>query len=274
MDAAILSSSLAGQLRPAESRLAGPTPKIQAAEAAGQDESQPAALGRRLREFDTVTLSTKGVPDGSGIVIFREDNHLPAWLRKQDAKLSVSFTGENVSEAARALSYLMDENDESIRAQISFGMSQEQLAEHFGTIGRQIDEALAAGSISQQEYDDLNRGLESYTQTINSKAEHMAASWEVFKQVAQATQAMIQRGASKEEMSAYAKNIRETLQDRISQFVKDYCSIDRSALAKLILRVRSGQSLFPEGTVQRYGRENTRDYFKNGYEPFVPLKEF
>ncbi len=274
MDAAILSSSLAGQLRPVESRLAGPTPTIQAAEAAGQDESQLTALGRRLREHDTVTLSTKGVSDGSGIVIFREDNHLPAWLREQDAKLSVSFTGENVSEAARGLSFLMDENDESIRAQISFGMSQEQLAEHFGSIGKQLDDAFAAGSISQQEYDDLNRGLESYTQTITSRAEHMAASWEVFRQVAQATQAMIQRGASKEEMAAYAKNIRETLQDRITEFVKKHCSIDRSALAKLILQVRSGQSLFPEGTKQTYGRENTKDYFKNGYEPFVPLEEF
>lgn len=274
MDAAILSSSLAGQLRPAESRLAGPAPKIQAAETHSPDESQLTALERRLREHDAVTISTKGAPSDGGIVIFREDNHLPAWLRKQDAKLSVSFTGENVSEAARGLSFLMDENDESIRAQISFGMSQEQLAEHFGSIGKELDEALAAGSISRQEYDDLNRGLESYTRTITSKAEHMAASWEVFKQVAQATQAMIQRGASEEEMSAYAKNIRDTLQDRISQFVKDYCSIDRSALVRLIQQVRAGRSLFPEGTVQRYGRENTRDYFKNGYEPFVPLEEF
>jgi len=274
MDAAILGSSLAGQWKPAELRLAGPAPKIQAKEAAGLDESQLTALERRLREHDSVTLSTKGASSSGGIVIFREDNHLPDYLRKQDAKLSVSFTGENVSQAARRLSFLMDENDESIRAQIEFGMSQEQLAEHFGSIGKELDEALAAGSISQQEYDDLNRGLESYTQTITSQAERMAATWEIFKQNAQSTWELAKRGASKEEMAAHAKNIRETLQDRISQFVENYCSIDRSALAKLILQVRSGQSLFPEGTVQRYGRENTRDYFKNGYEPFVPLEEF
>ncbi len=274
MDTAILSSSLAGQLRPMESKLAGPAPKIQAAEAAGLDESQLTALGRRLREFDTVTLSTKDVPTYGGIVIFREDNHLPAWLREQDAKLSVSFTGENVSEAARGLSYLMDENDAEMGLQISFGMSHEQLAEHFGSIGKKIDEALAAGSISQQDYNDLNRGLESYTQAISSKAEREAASWEVVKQNAQSIRKLIESGASKEEIKVRAKQIRDTLQDRISQFVKDFCFIDRSALAKLILQVRSGQSLFPEGTVQRYGRENTRDYFKNGYKPFVPLEEF
>jgi len=240
-----------------------------------QGADRPTALERRLQERDTVTLSTKEVPSSSaGIVLLREDTVLSSLLPGKDAKLSTAFTGAEVSEAARGLSYLMNENDETMHAQIGFGMSREQLAEHFGSIGKQIDDAFAAGSISQQEYDDLNRGLESYTHTMTSKAERMAATWEIFKQNAQSTWELAKRGASREEMVAHAKQIRDTLQDRISQFVENYCSIDRSALARLIQQVRAGQSLFPEGTAQRYGRENTRDYFKNGYEPFVPLEEF
>ncbi len=239
-----------------------------------QGAARPTALERRLQERDTVTLSGKDASSNGGIVLLQEDAVLSSLLPGKDAKLSTVFTGEKVSGAARGLSYLMDENDETMHAQIGFGMSREQLAEHFGSIGKQIDGAFAAGSISRQEYDDLNRGLESYTHAMTSKAERMAASWEVLKQNARNTWELAKRGASKEEMSAYAQNIRETLQDRITEFVKKHCSIDRDVLAQLIQQVREGKSLFPEGTKHTYGRENTRDYFKNGYEPFVPLEEF
>lgn len=37
-------------------------------------------------------------------------------------------------------------------------------------------------------------------------------------------------------------------------------------------RVRGGESLFPEGTVHTYARENTAGYFKNGFVPFVPVE--
>jgi len=230
-------------------------------------EIKQSALERRLQERDTVTLSAQDASD-RGIVILN-DSAIADLTKRENAKLSTTFTGESVSDAARRLSYLMDENDENIRMKTNFGMSREQLAEHFGSIGRQLDDAFAAGSISRQEYDDLNRGLETYTQAVTSRAERMAASWEVLRQNARSIWEMAQRGVSKEEMDAYAKEIRDTLQDRITEFVKKHCSIDRSALAKLIQQVREGQSLFPEGTKQTYGRENTRDYFKNGYVPFV-----
>ncbi len=228
------------------------------------------ALERRLQERDTVTLSGQSASN-SGIILLKEDSAL---LKRENAKLSTTFTGGSVSDEARRLSFLMDENDENIRMQTCFGMSKEQLAEHFGSIGKQLDDAFAAGSISQQEYDDLNRGLEAYTEAITVRAERNTALGECVKQMAMATRAMIERGASKEEMSAHAKNIRETLQDRITEFVKKHCSIDRAVLAQLIQQVREGKSLFPEGTKQTYGRENTRDYFKNGYVPFVPVEDY
>ncbi len=166
-------------------------------------EIKPTALERRLQERDAVTLSAQEASD-RGIVILN-DPAIAALAKRENAQLSTTFTGGSVSDEARRLSYLMDENDENIWLKTSFGMSQEQLAEHFGSIGKQIDEALAAGSISQQEYDDLNRGLEAYTEVITVRAERNAALGECVKQIATATRAMIERGASKEEMSAHAK---------------------------------------------------------------------
>ena len=159
-----------------------------------------------------------------------------------------------------------------IRSKIAFVMSEAQLAEHFGAIGKQIDAAFSAGQITQQEYDDLNLGLEKYTEAMSSKSEQTAAMWEVGMQVASATRKMIESGATKEEMADYAAGVRENMQAEISKFVEDFCSIDRSLLNSLITRVRGGESLFPEGTVHSYGRENTAGYFKNGYVPFVPVE--
>jgi len=184
---------------------------------------------------------------------------------------TTQFTNENVSYTARALSALMDENAEQINVMTSFGMSEAQLAEHFGKIGDRIDKAFAAGEITQQEFDDLNLGLEKYTEAISGKAERKAAMWEVAKQNAQATREKLNSGASDEEMADHAQSIKDTLHDEISKFVEEYCSIDRTLLAGLIQQARDGESLFPEGTVHSYGRENTAGYFKNGYVPFVPV---
>lgn len=190
----------------------------------------------------------------------------------KDAKLSTTFTNEQVSEKAEALSWLMDERSLDIEARVGFGMSQEQLAQHFGEIGRQIDGAFAAGEITQQEYDDLNAGLGQYSEAVTSRAERQAAIWEVVKEMAKTTRAMVERGASKEEMAAYAQRNMDTFQDRLSEFVEKHCAIDRDLMAKLIKQVRGGEDLIPPGTQQFYGKDNMVGYFKNGYVPFQPVK--
>jgi len=221
----------------------------------------PDAVTQEMKNrFDTVEIS--GAVENASVVSFKE-------IEKAE---STQFTNETVSEAARKLSALMDENGADINFRVSLGMSEAQLAEHFGAIGKQIDDAFSAGQITQQEYDDLNLGLEKYTEAMSSKSERTAAMWEIAKQNAQATLMKIRSGASKEEMADHAESIKENLQAQISKFVEDFCSIDRSLLNSLITRVRGGESLFPEGTVHSYGRENTAGYFKNGYVPFVPVE--
>lgn len=192
------------------------------------------------------------------------------WKKLWEPKESTQFTNADVSEAARKLSSLMDENDTNIEVATAFGMSEEQLAEHFGSIGKQIDDAFSAGEISEQEYNDLNKGLETYSEAIMTKAERSAAGWELAKQISKATLARINQGASDTEMADYAKKLQDSYQDTVSEFVKSSCSINRSLMSQLLSRVRGGESLFPAGTEQVYGRHNVTGYFKNGYIPAAP----
>lgn len=185
-------------------------------------------------------------------------------------KDTVEFSSSTVSEAAERLSGLMDENDGTIRIKICTGMSEEQLAEHFGGIGKQIDDAFSAGQITRREYDELNTGLEVYTAKITERAERAAASWEVVKErLKDRTMNMLNGTYAGESRSI--QEISKEINDEITEFVKNYCSINRSVLSEMISRVRSGESLFSPGTVQHYTRTNTAGYFKNGYKPFVPL---
>ena len=169
------------------------------------------------------------------------------WKKLWEPKESTQFTNADVSEAARKLSSLMDENDKNIEVATAFGMSEEQL-----------------------EYNDLNKGLETYSEAIMTKAERSAAGWELAKQISKATQARINQGASDTEMADYAKKLQDSYQDTVSEFVKSSCSINRSLMSQLLSRVRGGESLFPAGTEQVYGRHNVTGYFKNGYIPAAP----
>lgn len=156
-------------------------------------------------------------------------------------KLSTVFTGSQVSEKARSLSLLMDERDAALRSQVSFGLTidRDKLAQHFGEIGKKLDEAYSAGEITEQEYEDLNTGLQKYTETVTNREERRAAIVEVLKKNAKAMDAMMQRGASQKEIEEFAKWNRETLEDRINEFMKKHSDYDRGLMAELIERVRT-----------------------------------
>ena len=54
---------------------------------------------------------------------------------------------------------------------MALSKDQDRMVQHFGEIGRQIDQAFSAGEISKQEDDDLNAGLARYTETVTSREE-------------------------------------------------------------------------------------------------------
>lgn len=161
-------------------------------------------------------------------------------------QLSTTFTNSQVSEKARELSMLMDERDDALRSQLkefSLTISRDQLAEHFGEVGRKIDEAFSEGSITRQEYEDLNAGLKKYTETVTAREERRAAVQEVLRGNAKAMDAMMRRGASQKEIEEFAKWNRETLSDRIDELVKKSKEYDRELMAALIERVRGGEDI-------------------------------
>jgi len=214
-------------------------------------------------KYDTVSISGKKPVQGVMLLGDTPITMDSEFGKQFKPKETTQFSSDEVSAVARQLSALMDENSQEMYLKISSGMSEKQLAEHFGNIGQKLDAALAGGDISQQEYNDLNAGLEKYVEAISGKAEREAASWEVVKQMAQATRAKIESGCSKEEMAAYAKSNEENFQNEISRFLEKYCHIERSLLNEMINQVRGGKSFFTAGTEQVYKRENAAGYFKN-----------
>ena len=152
----------------------------------------------------------------------------------------VTFTDGNVSKKAQELAAMMTEYPTGVRFSID-GIAMDQLAELFGNIGKELDNALAAGEISEQEYDDLNKGLDAYTEFMTAKSEQQKAAFSVMKQTAKATDAMIRSGASEQELTDYAALVREKWQEKINEYLEEN-SFDRTALYEMVATIRGGKN--------------------------------
>lgn len=150
----------------------------------------------------------------------------------------VAFTSGNVSEKAQELASFMTEYPVGVEFSMD-GLSMEQLADLFGGIGKKLDHAFASGEVSEQEYTDLNKGLDAYTEFMTGKAEREKASCSVMKQTAAATKAMIWSGTSDKEMMDYTELVREKWQDKISEYLEEN-SYDRTVLGEMITAIRTG----------------------------------
>lgn len=150
----------------------------------------------------------------------------------------VEFTDKTVSEKAQELAARMTEYPTGVKFSID-GLSMDQLAELFGNIGKDLDSAFAAGEISEQEYAELNKGLETYSAFMTEKSEQQKAAFAVMKQTAKATDAKIRSGASEQEMADYAAMVREKWQEKINEYLKEH-SFDRTALSQMVAAIRGG----------------------------------
>lgn len=240
-----------------------------------------AALRKSIRpEFDTVEINgLKSRPGNDRIVSMIDEecvNFLGyVHLRKDNLKSSVVFTNEQVSERAEALAWLMNENDPSFIPKDGLKnslVSKEQLAQHLGDIGRRIDECFAAGEITRQEYDDLNAGLEKFTEVSAAWLEGRNAIRRFGKDMSNSIQSMRKHGASDIEIEAFAKEQRDDFQKNIDEFIRKFCAIDRDLLLKLVQQVRGGEDLIPGSSRQTNGKDKTVGY-SNGYGSFVPGTE-
>lgn len=224
----------------------------------------------RERRFDSFEPG-----EGYGIRQLEELEELPDGLWAKP-KLSTVFTSSQVSGKAQELSLLMDEQDFAVASKLGWTLDIDQayrdrMVQHFGEIGRQIDEAFTAGEITRQEYDDLNAGLNKYTEVVTSRTERSIAITAVLRKASKMRDKLMARGASQEEMDAFFKWHRETLQDRIQDYIRTSCAIDRDLLAKLIQQVREGKDLVqPEDRWSSLEKKNLAGIFESGPAPLAP----
>lgn len=237
-----------------------------------------AALRQSIRpEFDTVEIN--GLKPGDDRIVSMIDEECVNFLgyvhlRKDNLKSSVVFTNEQVSERAEALAWLMNENNPSFIPKDGLKnslVSKEQLAQHLGDIGRRIDECFAAGEITRQEYDDLNAGLEKFTEVSTAWLEGRNAIRRFGKDMSNSIQSMRKHGASDIEIEAFAKEQRDDFHKNIDEFIRKFCAIDRDLLLKLVQQVRGGEDLIPGSSRQTNDKDKTVGY-SNGYGPFVPAQ--
>lgn len=221
----------------------------------------------RERRFDSFEPG-----EGYGIRQLEELDYNPF----SKPELSTVFTSSQVSGKAQELSLLMDEQDMAVDSKLGWTLDIDQayrdrMVQHFGEIGRQIDEAFTAGEITRQEYDDLNAGLNKYTETITSRTERRSALMAVLRKTSKMQDKLMAWGASQEEIEAFNKWHRETLQDRIQEYIRTSCAIDRDLLAKLIQQVREGKDLVqPEDRLSSLEEKNLAGIFESGPAPLAP----
>lgn len=230
--------------------------------------------------FDTVEISTVIREDRRERMFIEESSNILGgtgiWLHERDANYCTMFTCEEVSDRAMALSWLMDA-DLAVFCLPKYDLNkseyitEEQLAQHLGDIGKRIDECFAAGEISQQEYDDLNAGLEKYTEACVYWAEWLPAARAVHRQYTETINAMKKGGAPQQIIDALATAFEKSKDDMINQVMKKSRKINRSLLAKLVQQVRSGKVLIPQSSRQTNGKDKAVGY-SNGYGPFVPAQ--
>lgn len=72
--------------------------------------------------------------------------------------------------------------DSPVVVMSSAGMTDERMAQHFGTIGKHLDKAYAEGKFTGEEYEALCRSLEEYTENIILRNEQTRATRAVMQQ--------------------------------------------------------------------------------------------
>lgn len=154
----------------------------------------------------------------------------------------VDFTESDVSAKAQELASMMQETPIGVEINLVRGMSMQQIANVCGGIGKEMDNALTAGEISQQEYDDLSKALGSYTSFMTEKAENKNAMLYVLQKTDEAVWEKVTSGASEEAVAEYAEKIRSSWPDKVREYLKDN-SYDRTILNQMIDAVRNGKDL-------------------------------
>ena len=117
------------------------------------------------------------------------------------------------------------------------GMSDKEIAEHVGGMGKRLDEAYANGKFTKEEYDELNKSLDDYAVKLANKSKRMEASWSL-------TRNMSPLGFSMTTQKAESMTAEEYVADRkadIEAYIKQN-PVDMEAVFMMINNIRYGIS--------------------------------
>ncbi|MBD5139661.1 MAG: hypothetical protein HDT24_10165 [Ruminococcus sp.] len=117
------------------------------------------------------------------------------------------------------------------------GMSDKEIAEHVGGMGKRLDEAYANGKFTKEEYDELNKSLSDYAVKLANKSKRMEASWSL-------TRNMSPLGFSMNTQKAESMTAEEYVADRKSE-IEAYIKknpVDMEAIFMMINNIRYGIS--------------------------------
>ncbi|MDE5576493.1 MAG: hypothetical protein K2J11_03810 [Oscillospiraceae bacterium] len=117
------------------------------------------------------------------------------------------------------------------------GMSDKEIAEHVGGMGKRLDEAYANGKFTKDEYDELNKSLGDYAVKLANKSKRMEASWSL-------TRNMSPLGFSMMTQKAESMTAEEYVADRKSE-IESYIKqnpVDMEAIFMMINNIRYGVS--------------------------------
>lgn len=110
------------------------------------------------------------------------------------------------------------------------------LAEHFGDLGKRLDEAYADGKFTEEEYNELNSSLDEYIEKRTSSAEKTRAFYAVMKEqhgMEAACPDRTEKISADEYMSALKK--------KMDSFIENQGKINREVLRQMTDIIRYGR---------------------------------
>lgn len=118
--------------------------------------------------------------------------------------------------------------------------TKERIAEYYGNMAKRLDEAYAEGKFTKEEYDLLNDGISERMEHSTVSAERNKAFYELGKK-----RGNLSPAAAKEvilrQKSMTPEEFQAELQNSISDYVKNFCKIDRTSLRNLFNSIRYGK---------------------------------
>ena len=118
--------------------------------------------------------------------------------------------------------------------------TKERLAEYYGNMAKCLDKAYSDGKFTKEEYDLLNDGIAERMEHSTVAAERNKAFYELGKIRGNLSPAAVREVILRQKLMT-PEEYQAELQNSISDYVKNFCKIDRTSLRNLFNSIRYGK---------------------------------